>query len=172
MSKQKRKRKADSLSSLEALLADADQLSVKQERFLKAYSQYGIVAVAARVAGCTREAHAYWMKNDPQYPELFETAREEACDIIRAEIHRRAMIGEEKLIFHKGRKIATIREKSDRLLEFLAKSRMPQEFRERVDINQTGQQELRVVVDENWYGNNAHDLIAEGAAAPSSDSGE
>jgi hypothetical protein len=145
---------------------ELDTSSVKQRRFLKAFAQHGNITAAARVAGCDRASHRYWLENDPDYLEKFRTADEEACDVLRAEIFRRAAVGIDKPVFYKGARVATVKEYSDGLLMFLARARMPNEFRDRVDINQTGEQQVRVIVDENWYGNNAHDLIAEGAAAP------
>lgn len=145
---------------------ELEPLSVKQERFLRAYATSGAnIAVAAKVSGCDRTSHYYWLANDPDYPEKFRLAREEACDVVRAEIYRRGVMGIPRAKLYRGNVVLTEKEYSDRMLELLAKSMMPEEFRERVDVNQSGSQDVKVIIDENWYGNNAHSLPAEGDAA-------
>jgi hypothetical protein len=77
------------------------------------------------------------MKRDAAYAEAFSEAHAEACDVVEAEVRRRAMEGAETPLLHAGKpvldgdgKVVMIRRPSDLLLIFLAKKLMP-EFRDR-----------------------------------------
>lgn len=69
---------------------------------------------------------------DPVFKEQYERAREDGNDTIRAEIYRRAIIGDTQEIYHDGKVCGHRTKYSDHLIMFLAKSRMP-EFRERTE---------------------------------------
>jgi hypothetical protein len=113
-----------------------------QEKFLKAFASNGNVRVACLAAGVDRSAVHYWAEHDEQFNMRYNLAKEDVNDAIRGEIYRRGMFGDERYVTSMGKvvyhddKPLTIREKSDTLLIFHAKSRMP-EYREKqqVDLN-------------------------------------
>lgn len=90
----------------------SEKTAALQNSFLAAYSAAGSIAHAAKAAGCSRESHYVWMRNDPTYPERFRAAFEESADSLEDEAHRRAYEG------------------SDTLLIFLLKGKKPERFRE------------------------------------------
>lgn len=96
----------------EAQTVTSEKRQVLQSAFLAAYSAAGSISEAAKVAGCSRETHYRWMREDPTYPARFQTAFEESADSLEDEAHRRAHIG------------------SDTLLIFLLKGKKPERFRE------------------------------------------
>lgn len=106
--------------------------------FLKAYSELGVVTHAAAAAGVSRQTIYQWQEHDEAFGLLMNQSRGEADDAIRREIHRRAIDGLDKPVYQGGRQVGTIREYSDTLLIFLAKSRMP-EFRDKQQIEHTGE---------------------------------
>ena len=118
--------------------------SPKQVQFLAAYSMLGIVGQAAKVAGCDRTAHNYWLAYDPDYPAKFADAQAAANDRLEAEARRRAVQGVEKVKFFKGAPIMlngkpyTEHEYSDRLLEFLLKGELHDKYAERKKVETTG----------------------------------
>jgi hypothetical protein len=115
-----------------------------QGRFLKAFASNGNVRAACMVAGIDRSTIHYWAEHDEQFSMQYNLAKEDVNDAIRAEIYRRGMFGEERYVVSQGKlvqgsdgKPLTIREKSDTLLIFHAKSRMP-EYREKQQMELSG----------------------------------
>lgn len=101
--------------------------------FLEALGLSGVIVTACRAAGISRQLVDYWNEHDAEFNVRYGIARREADDRIRAEIHRRAIVGTERPVYHAGKLVGHIREYSDTLLIFLAKARMPEEFREKVE---------------------------------------
>ena len=102
------------------------------------------VRAACMSAGVDRSTVYYWQEVDTEFSLKFNIASEEANDVIRAELFRRAVQGYEKpvvsmgkMVYHDGKPL-TERVYSDSLLSLLAKSRMP-EFRDKqsMDLNAT-----------------------------------
>lgn len=105
--------------------------------FLRNFERVGVIGEACRatlVRGLpiSRDVISQWQEHDPEFSVRFGQARAEADDAIRAEIRRRAIVGDKRSIYQGGRKVGTFRERSDTLLIFLAKSRMP-EFRQKAE---------------------------------------
>lgn len=114
-----------------------------QEKFLKSFASNGIVRAACLAAGIDRTTVRYWEEHDEQFSMQYNLAKADVDDAIRAEIYRRAMFGEEryvtsigKVVEHEGKPL-TYREKSDTLLIFHAKARMP-EYRDRQQVEHSG----------------------------------
>lgn len=113
-----------------------------QEKFLKSFASNGNVRAACMAAGIDRSTVHYWSEHDEQFSMQYNLSKEDVNDAIRAEIYRRGMFGEErfvtsmgKVVYHEDKPL-TIKEKSDVLLMFHAKARMP-EYRDKqtVDMN-------------------------------------
>lgn len=111
-----------------------------KEKFLKSFSANGNVRAACMSAGVDRSAVHYWNEHDEQFSMLYNLAKEDVNDAIRGEIFRRAMIGDERFVTSQGKvvyhdnKPLTYREKSDVLLMFHAKARMPNEYRDKAAV--------------------------------------
>ncbi len=141
-----------------------EQRKETQEKFLKSFAANGNVRVACMAAGVDRSAVHYWSEHDDQFNMRYNLAKEDVNDTIRAEIFKRAVIGEERYVTSMGKvvyyenKPLTIREKSDTLLMFHAKSRMP-EYRDK-------QPEVNIHTEINTMANQAkNELLADLAAA-------
>lgn len=111
-----------------------------QALFLETYASCGVISTACAAAGINRRRHWEWSK-DPAYKERFDDAHARACDTIRQEIFRRGVEGWDEPVFGKlpgkdtgSGQVGVIRKFSDRMLEILAKAKMPTEFRERLSI--------------------------------------
>lgn len=104
----------------------------KKEAFLAAVSEVGNITRAAELAKVDRHSHYLWLKTDPDYPDLFEAAMDEACDRLETEARRRAAEGNLRTVFHGGKKVGTVREYSDVLLIFLLKGARPWKYKDRV----------------------------------------
>ena len=111
---------------------------------------------ACRVVNIDRSLIRYWQEQDlHNFSARYNQARAESDDAIRSEIHRRAIEGVDKPVVWQGQLAGrwidedgrpsnaftpgsrleplTIKEYSDTLLIFLAKSRMP-EFKDKVQV--------------------------------------
>jgi hypothetical protein len=131
-----------------------------QEKFLKSFSITANMRAACMAAGIDRSTVYYWQEHDTEFSLRFNIAEQEANDVIRAELFRRAVQGYEKpltsmgkLVYNKDGKVETEKVYSDTLLSLLAKSRLP-EFREKqaeIEVNvHTGNisEELRMLPSE------------------------
>ena len=108
-----------------------------QQAFLAAYAKTGVIQDAADCAKCNRTMHYRWMKQDPEYPGLFEAADKMAVDTLVSEARRRAVQGvREPVGWFRGKAGAYVRRYSDNLLMFLIKAKCP-EYRDstRVDLH-------------------------------------
>ncbi|WP_207706576.1 hypothetical protein [Desulfallas thermosapovorans] len=113
-------------------------LQQKKRAFLAAFAEVGNITRAAEIAGIDRKNHYDWMKNDPDYPELFYEADQQACDRLEQEARRRAVEGVQKPVFQGGKQVGVVQEYSDTLLIFLLKGAMPEKYKERVHQEHTG----------------------------------
>lgn len=143
----------------------------RQAAFLEAYRLCGAIYHAAKRIGISPSNHYAWLRSDDNYRQQFEGAIEEAIESLESEALRRARDGVPRPVYQGGKQVGEIRDYSDVLLIFLLKGLRPEKYRERQEIQQTvthgGPVEIRVVRDENWYGN-ANRLPAEALAAPDS----
>lgn len=124
-------------------------------RLLESFAQTGRVDLAAAAAGVSRDTHYEWLKEDPAYKAAFESAREQAADLLEAEAWRRAGEGVTEPVFHAGKRAvdfilddkgeplmkdgkpvarpAVIRKYSDQLLMFLLKGRKRDVYGDKVE---------------------------------------
>ncbi len=143
----------------------AEQVRDAQAKFLRVFRNNGVFRAAAHEAGVSREAVRLWLNKDAKFKKAFEDAEEDANDLFRGEIIRRATRGVEKPAISGGRlvyeyepvlnpdgsqrldkngrplfkrgQLVKITEYSDQLLMFHAKARMP-EYREHQEIDHHG----------------------------------
>lgn len=91
---------------------------------------------AAKACGCGTKYFQRRRKEDPEFEAAYQEAREDGNDVIRAEIKRRGVDGVKEPVYHDGKIVGYKRVYSDRLLEFLAKSRMD-EFSDKQTVEHT-----------------------------------
>jgi hypothetical protein len=121
-------------------LTPKKRLSTKarQQAFLEAFAQHANVLLAAREAGVARQ-HVYtWLEHDEDFFFAFNQAKEDAKDVLRAEIYRRGKEGWDESVYESGMLTKTVRKYSDTLLIFHAKMLMP-EYREKQQLDVTTQ---------------------------------
>jgi hypothetical protein len=122
---------------IDAKLSPQKKLSKlqKQALFLASFSETANVLISARLAGVSRQMVYKWLEHDEHFSFAYNQAKEDANDVLRAEIYRRGVRGYDEQVLVNG-KMHTVRKYSDTLLIFLAKARMT-EFREKqtLDVN-------------------------------------
>lgn len=102
--------------------------------FLDHLIECGNVHDAARQADLTTKQIRKFRRNNPRAEQAFQEALDQGTDAIEAELHRRAVAGIMEPVFYKGRRVNTVRKKSDVLLMFLLKSRRPHLYRDNAPI--------------------------------------
>lgn len=130
-----------------------EQRRAAQDVFLHEFAIRANLTSACRAAGIDRSTAYDWQERDEAFSFRYKQAEAEANDVLRAAIFQRAVQGVEKPLHYQGRVVqrkvidpetgkdryvdVTVREYSDTLLIFLAKARMPSEFRERASLDLT-----------------------------------
>jgi hypothetical protein len=109
-----------------------------KDRFVSALSQVPNVSAAAGMSGVSR-SHAYASRaEDPEFAARWDSAIEESTDALVGEMYRRAVHGTEKPVFHMGEVCGAVREYSDTLAIFLAKSHRPSVYGDRSKVELSG----------------------------------
>jgi len=98
-----------------------------------------LVNAACAAAGVARRTAYDWRDQDETFNTGWEDALDVATETLEREARRRAYEGVLKPMFHKGRKIAEVREYSDTLMIFILKSLRPERYRENHYIKHGGQ---------------------------------
>jgi len=104
----------------------------RQERFLKALADTGIVSAAVEIAATSRTRVYELRKHDPAFAAGWEEAEERAADALEAEAWRRAVAGVPEPLVSGGKVVRdddgqpiAIRRYSDALMIALLKARRP-----------------------------------------------
>ena len=107
-----------------------------QKVFLASFSQNANVLLSARAAGVSRQTVYSWLEHDDDFSFAYNQAKEDAKDVLRAEIYRRAVEGWDEDVYQLAKFAGTVRKYDTTLLIFHAKMLMP-EYREKqtVDVN-------------------------------------
>ena len=120
------------------IIDDAMRPTIK-EAYLKQYALTGTGLAAAAAAGVSTTTINNWRAKDPEFDEACKVANKQYCDVLREEVHRRAVIGWEEPVFYQGVQVGKVRKFSDRMLELQTKAKMA-EYRDRqqIDMNVNG----------------------------------
>lgn len=97
--------------------------------FLEYLSETGNIGEACRAAQLSRK-QVYQARKDPNFARLFQEAHDLGVQAIEDEAVLRATKGVNEPVFWKGRRVATIRKKSDLLLMFILKAKRPELYRD------------------------------------------
>ena len=113
----------------------------RQERFLKALGETGIVSAAVEIAGTSRTRVYELRKKDARFAAGWEEAEERAADALEAEAWRRAVVGVQEPLVSGGKVVRdddgqplAIRRYSDTLMIALLKARRPERFKDRAVV--------------------------------------
>ncbi len=90
----------------------------KQKVFLEAYAQHANILLSAREAGVSRQAVYQWLEHDEDFSIAYNQAKEDAKDVLRAEIYRRAVLGWDEPVFQVGKLAGVVRKYDATLLMF------------------------------------------------------
>lgn len=133
-----------------------DRRKEVKKRFIEVFKKEANVSAACQVVGIAPKTAYEWRKVDKNFAEEWDDALNVSNDIIRKTIFGRAVDGWEEPLVSAGKIVRdeygnpmTVKKYSDPLLQFLAKSRMP-EFREKQSVDVNGS--MKIVTE---WGNSA-----------------
>ncbi len=131
-------------------------MEARRRAFLDSLAISGVVTSACEATGIARKTAYHWRDSDPAFAEEWDEALAIATDRLEAEAHRRAVLGNEEPVFHRGQLVlkrdpetgevlrdsngdpipVTVSKRSDRLLEIMLAAKKPHEYgRKVVDMN-------------------------------------
>ena len=110
---------------------------VRQERFMVAFRELGVVALAARRIGITRQQVYAWCDADPTFKTALQNAQEEIVDELERVARDLATGKLERPLVSAGKIVGHERIYDTRSLELLLKTYRPR-FRERSGLEITG----------------------------------
>lgn len=123
----------------------------RQHVFLQVYAETGDLAAAAKGAKVEPGIHYKWLRDDPEFRDGFERARNIGLDQLEAEARRRAYQGDPEPVIYQGglcyerlpngkKKQITVTRRSDVLLIFLLKAGRPEKYRDtwKGEVKHTG----------------------------------
>lgn len=115
----------------------------RQKAFLEHLAKTANITVSCRSAGISRKQYYVWMK-DEKFAERAEHAMDDAIDMVEFALMQQAT-GYLEPVYYQGEVVGDIRKRDTRAAEILLKGRRAQVFRERHDIEHSGEVNTRVV---------------------------
>jgi hypothetical protein len=113
-----------------------EERAIAQKKFLASFSKNANVLLATKAAKVHRSTIYEWLEKDETFSILYNQAKEDAKDVIKAEVKRRGHDGWNEDVYQLGKFAGRVRKYSDTLLIFHAKMLMP-EYRDqsKLDVN-------------------------------------
>ena len=110
------------------------------QKFLKHFAQTGAINYSAVQAGTKRETVWHRRQKDAAFATAYEEAAQSYAELLEEEADRRAIQGNERVVYYKGAKVGSYREFSDTLLIFRLKGLKPETYRENYKLEHSGPQ--------------------------------
>lgn len=130
------------------------QKKAAKEVYLRTFKNTGNIRASCLAAGIDRSTVREWEEHDPIFCLESQMAGKDVDDLIEAELFRRAMHGDKEPVVSMGKvvrddegEVMTVTKRSDAILMFIAKARMPK-YREKQQIEHSGS----VVLKTEWGG--------------------
>lgn len=105
----------------------------RKRKFIEKLIETGNISLSARLIGVGRRTLYDARERDPEFREAWDTALEEAADLLEAEARRRAVEGVDRPIYQRGELVGYERQYSDTLLIRLLEAHKPEKYRHRAE---------------------------------------
>lgn len=126
-----------------------DETIAKLEDFLVAYEKVLTQKAACEQVGLSYNTLFWHKKNNKDFADKFELAREKVSDAIEAEAIRRAFEGDQEPQFYRGEVVGYIQRKSDRILEKLMEGARPEKYaRQKMEVTGKDGKPLTPEIDD------------------------
>ena len=112
--------------------------AARVSKLLAAIGETANVKAACKLAGVSRSAAYAWRDQDEDFRRAWDTAMKLGTAALEDEAARRAFEGFDEPVFYQGTQCGVIRKYSDTLATFLLKAHAPERFRERSQVEHTG----------------------------------
>ncbi len=119
----------------------------RRQIFLRELARTGIVTLAAKKAGVSRQAAYDHKYTDTEFASAWEQAEKQAADLLEAEARRRAYKGVLEPVHYQGKRVDMVRRYSDTLLIFLLKGCNKEKFGDRVQVAGDQDAPVRIKVE-------------------------
>lgn len=139
----------------------------KRERFLEYLSDHANVSLACKEIGHPRATLYLARERDAAFKEAWDDALDVGVAILEKEVRRRALEGCDEPVFYQGIECGVVRKYSDTLAIFLLKAHRPEMYRERHQVEHSGEVRGGVLVVPSTLAPGDWDRVARGE--PSSD---
>ena len=96
--------------------------------FLRTLDRTGSISFAAARIGVSRDTLYRLRRRDPGFAARWTVALESAVDRLRDEAVRRTVAGTPRAVFHRGRKVGSVRDHDNGMLQFLLRQHWPQTY--------------------------------------------
>lgn len=139
-----------------------------KKRFLKHFAETRSVARALELTPVDRSTAYTARKTDPEFGAAWLEVEDAMVDEMEAEAYRRAVEGVSKPVVSAGKYVTDVTEYSDSLLQFLLRHRRPDVYRERTEVQHSGEigaRQTTMVVLDPALSAQALDLLSKAAAA-------
>lgn len=162
------------------------QRKAKQQKFLKAYAEHGIIKYACQVAGINRSTYYSWRDTDEWFKAQLPEAKDEACDTLEYAAYTQSVEGVEEPALSMGRlvyeedepvldeagnpildkkgnpvtrrgKQVMIKKYSPQLLITLLKANMPEKYKDKQQLDVNGS----LVIKTEWGGGALDDEVSD-----------
>ena len=128
-----------------------------REIFLEHLRETSNISKSARLALVDRSTVYRWREESPVFAAAWDDAIDEATDALEAEARRRAIEGDGEYVVSMGQlvkdpktgKYLTTRKRSDGLMTLRLKAHRPEKFRERYDVQQSGNITMNITQDDD-----------------------
>lgn len=116
----------------------AAQIAKQKALYLMKYTETGRNDIAVKFAGVPIAAAFFWRKEDPEFQEAYNEARDMVVEMLESHAIKRGTQGVRKPIYHRGMLVGFDRQYSDSLLQFMMKGLAPETYRERISVTGKG----------------------------------
>lgn len=110
-----------------------------RDKFLDGLRSTASVTKAALLANSSRQHFYAWRNDDEEFAKEWQEALEMGVEALEDECRRRAFEGIDEPVFYQGVQCAVVKKYSDTLAMFMLKAHRPEKYRERHDVNVTGE---------------------------------
>lgn len=104
---------------------------------LKLYAEHGMVTTACRAVGITSQTFYHWCQDDEAFGAAYKELKDAVTEALEMEARRRASVGVDEPVFHRGEVVGHVKKYSDQLLIFLLKAMKPEVYRDRQEVTVT-----------------------------------
>lgn len=122
-----------------------EQRARKQQTFLAAYREIGIIKAACEKAGVDRSTYYDWRDHDPDFAAQLPQAKEDAVDSLEYAAYQQAVEGTEEPVVSMGRvvlgsdgKPLTMKRYSPQILALLLKANAPEKYKDKQQVEHSG----------------------------------